>query len=29
MGVVLFLVLLLSLDFFDFFLEVAVAAEKE
>ena len=29
LGVVLFLVLLLPLDFFEFFLEVAVAAEKE
>ena len=29
MGVVLFLVLLLPLDFFEFFLEVAVAAEEE
>ena len=29
MAVVLFLVLLLPLDFFEFFLEVAVAAEKE
>ena len=29
MGVVLFFVMLLPLDFFEFFLEVAVAAEKE
>ena len=29
MGVVLFLVLLLPLDFFEFFLEVAMAAEEK
>ena len=29
MGAALFLVLLLPLDFFEFFLEVAVAAEKD